>query len=326
MGIFDKVFKPIVDRLKKKRDVEGLLNALNNKENNVKESTEALGVIRDKSTVIQALKDTDSEVRREEVKTLEDANFTINIHPDYKMEPNLHFCGYGHDFIHYDTSIHTMRQPMINLIIDLYVRKKPISDNEVLLELKKIELDVNSAERGMKVIKSEYTTISGHPTYHLVYSVGTGGNKWYIVTKKIRYELMMKTYKGEVARGAYSEKELEIYHQNIRRVENMINSIRIDADSIELYNKDLKDIMETIKVNEEQTAVEYIEFKIFCPLCNHEFEEIKVPKGLGMWGKTFDCEGCGQKVHAMNTEGKLKVSMETLPIGKTAESHEYEPI
>jgi hypothetical protein len=84
--------------------------------------------------------------------------------------------------------------------------------------------------------------------------------------------------------------------------------------------------MKTDEISKEHAPTEYNNFEISCPFCNHNFEEIKVPKGLGMWGKTFDCEGCGQKVHTMYAEGKLEVSMETLPVGETAETQEYEPI
>jgi HEAT repeat protein len=67
MGIFDGLFKPNVEKLKKKRDVEGLLKALGYKGKNVRLSAaEALGKIQDAMTVgplIRALKDKDSDVR-----------------------------------------------------------------------------------------------------------------------------------------------------------------------------------------------------------------------------------------------------------------------
>jgi len=67
MGIFYKLFKPNVEKLKKERNVNGLIKALRHKDSLIRlRAAEALGSIRDKKAVeplIQALKDEVPRVR-----------------------------------------------------------------------------------------------------------------------------------------------------------------------------------------------------------------------------------------------------------------------
>jgi hypothetical protein len=76
MGIFDKLFKPNVEKLKKERNVNGLIKALRHKDSLIRlRAAEALGSIRDKKAVeplIQALlNDEDPWVRRKAALALE---------------------------------------------------------------------------------------------------------------------------------------------------------------------------------------------------------------------------------------------------------------
>ena len=74
MGIFDGLFKPNVEKLKEKMDVEGLLKALDYKDKNVRLSAaEALGKLKSRMAIdplIRAMKDNDSYVRKEAAKAL----------------------------------------------------------------------------------------------------------------------------------------------------------------------------------------------------------------------------------------------------------------
>jgi tetratricopeptide (TPR) repeat protein len=67
MGIFDKFLKPNVEKMEKKKDVKGLIEALKHRETDVrKKAAEALGKIGDTKAVeplIQALKDENLNVR-----------------------------------------------------------------------------------------------------------------------------------------------------------------------------------------------------------------------------------------------------------------------
>ena len=77
MGLFD-LFKPNVEKLEAKQDVEGLINALRHKDEHVqRKAAKALGKIGDKRAVeplIQALKDEDRYVRAEVAEALENIN------------------------------------------------------------------------------------------------------------------------------------------------------------------------------------------------------------------------------------------------------------
>ncbi|MCD6215119.1 MAG: HEAT repeat domain-containing protein, partial [Candidatus Desulfofervidus sp.] len=71
MGIFDRLFKPNVERLREKKDVKGLIKALRH-EDVRKEAAEALVNIGEPAVepLIQALKDEYSDVREEAARAL----------------------------------------------------------------------------------------------------------------------------------------------------------------------------------------------------------------------------------------------------------------
>jgi hypothetical protein len=76
MGIIDKLFKPNVEKLKEKEDVEGLIKAIQyEKDDSVRyNAAEALGKIGDARTVeplIHALRDKDEDVREKAAEALE---------------------------------------------------------------------------------------------------------------------------------------------------------------------------------------------------------------------------------------------------------------
>jgi len=74
MGIFDKLFKPNVERLQEKKNVKGLIKALRHKDGYVREGAAgALGEIGDERAVeplIRALKDEYSGVRERVAEAL----------------------------------------------------------------------------------------------------------------------------------------------------------------------------------------------------------------------------------------------------------------
>jgi len=75
VGIFDRLFRPDIGKLKEKKDVDGLIKALRDKDSDIRlEVAYALGEIKDKRAVeplIQALKDEDNFVREAAVEALE---------------------------------------------------------------------------------------------------------------------------------------------------------------------------------------------------------------------------------------------------------------
>ena len=57
-------------------------------------------------------------------------------------------------------------------------------------------------------------------------------------------------------------------------------------------------------------------FIVHCPFCCVKLGIIEVPKGIGMWGKTFECKECELSLHAMYTGELLEVYAKALPVGE----------